>query len=189
METPNHTLIRQAQSGDRRALNQLFSQWYPRVYNMAYRYFHDEDLAADVSQQTFVAIQKSLPQLRDPQAFKAWLFRTAVNCCHSLSRRRHRQKASLEVISMQPGRSQPITPYQELDRKERSQIVLAALQEIPDEQREVIVMKEYEGLKFREIAEILQLSENTVKSRLYYGLKAMRKLLEDCRLHKDLLYE
>lgn len=189
METPNHTLIRQAQSGDRRALNQLFSQWYPRVYNMAYRYFHDEDLAADVSQQTFVAIQKSLPQLRDPQAFKAWLFRTAVNCCHSLSRRRLRQKASLEVISMQPGRSQPITPYQELDRKERSQIVLAALQEIPDEQREVIVMKEYEGLKFREIAEILQLSENTVKSRLYYGLKAMRKLLEDCRLHKDLLYE
>lgn len=189
METPDHQLIRQAQSGNRSALNQLFGQWYPRVYNMAYRYFHDEDLAADVSQQTFVSIQKSLAQLRDPQAFKAWLFRTAINCCHSLARRQYRREATLEVVRTQDRGSAPVTPYQELDRKERSRIVLAALQEIPEEQREVIVMKEYEGLKFREIAEILQLSENTVKSRLYYGLKAMRKLLEDCRLHKDLLYE
>lgn len=189
METSDNKLIRQAQSGDRRALNQLFGQWYPRVYNMAYRYFSDEDMAADVSQQTFVAIQKSLTKLRDPQAFKAWLFRTAINCCHSLARKNYRHQASLEEISLEENRSRPVTPYQELDRKERSQIVLAVLQEIPEEQREVIVMKEYEGLKFREIAEILQLSENTVKSRLYYGLKAMRKLLEDCRLHKDLLYE
>lgn len=189
METPDHTLIKQAQSGNRGALNQLFGQWYPRVYNLAYRYFHDDELAADVSQQTFISIQKSMAQLRDPQAFKAWLYRTAVNCCHSQARRQHRRQASLEAVSLQPDRRRPITPYQELDRKERAQIVLAALQEIPAEQREVIVMKEYEGLKFREIAEILELSENTVKSRLYYGLKAMRKLLEDCRLHKDLLYE
>lgn len=189
MEASDNKLIRQAQSGDRIALNQLFGQWYPRVYNMAYRYFHDEDLAADVSQQTFVSIQKSLSKLRDPQAFQAWLFRTAINCCHSLARKRQRHQSSLEVISMDETRSGPVTPYQELNRKERSGIVLAALQKIPHEQREVIVMKEYEGLKFREIAEILQLSENTVKSRLYYGLKAMRKLLEDCRLHKDLLYE
>lgn len=189
METPENKLIRQAQSGNRRALNQLFGQWYPRVYNMAYRYFNDEDLAADVSQQTFVAIQKSLDQLRDPQAFKSWLYRSAINNCHSLARRQHRRRESMEALSLQDNRNMPMTPYQELDRKERSRIVLAALQEIPEGQREVIVMKEYEGLKFREIAEVLQLSENTVKSRLYYGLKAMRKLLEDCRLHKDLLYE
>jgi len=157
---------------------------------MAYRYFNDEDLAAEVSQQTFVSIQRSLGQLRDPQAFKAWLFRTAINDCHSLARRRHRRKSTMEALSVRDhGGGSPATPYQELNRKERSQIVLAALQEIPAEQREVIVMKEYEGLKFREIADILQTSENTVKSRLYYGLKAIKKILEDCRLHKDLMYE
>lgn len=189
MNTPDHNLIREAQSGDRSALNQLFGQWYPRVYNMAYRYFNDEDLAADVSQQTFVYIQKSLEQLRDPQAFRAWMYRTAINCCHSLARRKHRRQMTMEALGAENNHHRPLTPYQELDRKERSRIVLAVLQQIPEEQREVIVMKEYEGLKFREIAEVLQLSENTVKSRLYYGLKAMRKLLEDCRLHKDLLYE
>lgn len=189
METPDHKLIRQAQSGHRQALNQLFGQWYPRVYNLAYKYFNDEDLAADVSQQTFVAIQKSLAQLRDPQAFKAWIYRTAINCCHSIARRRHRRQASMEVFRLEPQQEGPATPYQELNRKERSRIVLAALQDIPAEQREVIVMKEYEGLKFREIAEVLALSENTVKSRLYYGLKAMRKILEDSRLYKDVWYE
>lgn len=189
METPDNNLIRQAQAGDRRALNQLFRQWYPRVYNMGYRYFNDPDLAADVSQQTFVSVQKGMGQLRDPQAFQSWLFRTAINCCHTLARRQQRQQHSLESISMRDKPENPATPYQELNQKERSQMVLGALQEIPQEQREVIVMKEYEGLKFREIAEVLGLSENTVKSRLYYGLKAMRKILEDCRLHKDLWYE
>ena len=189
MKIPDHNLIQEAQAGDKRALNKLFGQWYPRVYSLAYRYFSDEDEAADVSQQTFVTIQRSLGQLRDPQAFKSWLFRTAINCCHTQARKQHRRKQSMESYPAADYVKHPRTPYQELNRQEKSKIVLAALQKIPAEQREVILMKEYEGLKFREIAEALQLSENTVKSRLYYGLKAMRKLLEDSRLHKDLLYE
>jgi len=189
VETPENTLIQQAQAGNRRAMNQLFGEWYPKVYSLAYRYFNDEFQAAEVSQQTFVSIHKSLGQLRDPQAFKAWLFRTAVNCCHSQARKRSRQPETTNVLSVVENLSGPATPYQTLNQKEKSQIVLNALQKIPAEQREVIVMKEYEGMKFREIAEVLELSENTVKSRLYYGLKAMRKLLEDSRVHKDLLYE
>lgn len=189
METPDNILILQAQDGNRQALNQLFGQWYPRVYQVGYRYFNDEDLAAEVSQQTFVAVQKSLQQLRDAQAFKGWLYRTAINCCHTLARKRTRRQISLDQLKTERVMDGPMTPYQEMHRREKSEIVLAALQLIPAEQREVILMKEYEGLKFREIADILELSENTVKSRLYYGLKAMRKLLEDCKLHKDLLYE
>lgn len=188
MESSEYTLVEQARSGNRRALNQLFGRWYPRVYNLAHRYFGNADTAAEVSQQTFVAIQRGLGKLRDPQAFKAWLYRTAINCCHSQARKQKRRKEQREALSMATN-GQPKTPYQQMRRNERSAIVLATLQQIPPEQREVIVMKEYENLKFREIAEILQLSENTVKSRLYYGLKAMRKHLEKRQLHKDLYYE
>lgn len=189
MKTPSdYSLVQQAQQGNRRALNQLFGQWYPRVYNLAHRYFGDADQAAEVSQQTFVAIQRGLGKLRDPQAFKAWLYRTAINCCHSAARKRHRRREQRETLSIATN-GQPSTPYQQLRRSERNAIVQQALQHIPAEQREVIVMKEYENLKFREIADILQLSENTVKSRLYYGLKAMRKHLENRKLHKDLYYE
>jgi len=60
-----------------------------------------------------------------------------------------------------------------------------ALLELNDEQREVVIMKEYEGLKFREIAEVLNISENTVKSRMYYGLDGLRKILEKRNINKE----
>jgi RNA polymerase sigma-70 factor (ECF subfamily) len=75
--------------------------------------------------------------------------------------------------------------YQQHEKKE---IVLAALQQIPTEQRTVIIMKEYEGLKFREIAEILDVSENTVKSRLYYGLKALRNYFLNNDLKREVYH-
>jgi RNA polymerase sigma-70 factor (ECF subfamily) len=67
--------------------------------------------------------------------------------------------------------------------------VLAALQALPEEQRTVIIMKEYEGLKFREIAEVLELPENTVKSRLYYGLRALRKFFLTTNLKREVYHE
>ena len=74
-------------------------------------------------------------------------------------------------------------------KKQQRALVLQALQQIPKEQRTIIIMKEYEGLKFREIADMLEISENTAKSRLYYGLKALRKIFESNQMKKDLNYE
>ena len=68
------------------------------------------------------------------------------------------------------------SPEEGYQQREQSRQVLQALQKLPVEQRTVIIMKEYEGLKFREIAEILNISENTAKSRLYYGLKGLKKI-------------
>jgi len=81
------------------------------------------------------------------------------------------------------------SPHQLYQQSERSSIVAEALQKLSEEQRTIIIMKEYEGLKFREIAELLNISENTAKSRLYYGLKNLRKILDDARLSNELNYE
>jgi RNA polymerase sigma-70 factor (ECF subfamily) len=180
-------LITQAQRGDAHALNQLFTQWYRPVYNIAYRYFSDAERAGDVSQQVFLVIQEKLGQLRDPDAFRVWLYRTVINLCHTearktRTRRRHHEEAGGSP-RLAPG------PEELYQRQERAQLVLAALQALPEEQRTVIIMKEYEGLKFREIAEVLELPENTVKSRLYYGLRALRKFFLTTNLKREVYHE
>lgn len=72
-------------------------------------------------------------------------------------------------------------------RQELAELMQQCLKELSDEQREVIIMKEYEGLKFREIAEVLNISENTAKSRLYYGLHSLKKILEKRNITSELL--
>jgi RNA polymerase sigma-70 factor (ECF subfamily) len=76
-------------------------------------------------------------------------------------------------------------PEKQLQQAELSDILQSALRELNEEQREVVIMKEYEGLKFREIAEVLNISENTVKSRMYYGLDGLRKILERKNINKE----
>ncbi|HMQ90166.1 MAG TPA: sigma-70 family RNA polymerase sigma factor, partial [Flavilitoribacter sp.] len=92
-------------------------------------------------------------------------------------------------LNNRPANGLAQSPHEQVLRSERARIIMDALQKIPADQREVILMKEYEDLKFREIAEILDVSVNTVKSRLYYGLNALRKLLTDCQLLNELYHE
>ena len=189
MKTDQQLIIK-AQQGDAQALNRLFTQWYRPVYNIAYRYFSDTERASDVSQQTFIVLQEKLGQLRDPSAFRLWLYRTVINLCHTEARN---ASTRLRIQRQAAGedRRPHLTPGPEelYQRTERAELVLAALQTLPEEQRTVLIMKEYEGLKFREIAEVLELSENTVKSRLYYGLRALRQFFLTTDLKKEVYYE
>lgn len=183
----NHSdkIILRAQQGDRGAFNKLVSLWYKRIYNFAFKYFNDHDLASEVAQGTFISLFKSLSGLRDIEKFKSWIYTIALNKC----REEERSAGSRSRVVVLPNEAQEhyVDNVQEdirrqpdaaLIRNELSEIVLSALKTLSEEQREVIIMKEYEGLKFREIAEIIGVSENTIKSRLYYGFKNLRSTLE-----------
>jgi len=85
-------------------------------------------------------------------------------------------------------RQAPESPDQLYQRAEITRHILSALQQLPEEQRTVIIMKEYEGLKFREIADVLDISENTAKSRLYYGLQNMKKILLSNQASKEICH-
>jgi RNA polymerase sigma-70 factor (ECF subfamily) len=184
-----HILIASAKTGDHAALNKLFTEWYPRVYNWGYRYFGDEEMAAEISQQAFMVMQQKLKQLQDPGSFKSWLYRTVLNLCHNETRRRKINNKAVERLTYRSQRDTAPAPDHLYMIKERSQQVLAALARLPEEQRTVVIMKEYEDLKFREIAEILNISENTAKSRLYYAYKAMRKFFLTQPQTKAIRYE
>ena len=180
----NHAdgLIIKAQSGDNDSFNRLVSLWYKRIYNYCYKYAGSHDLAMDITQNTFIAVHQKLGQLRDVARFKPWLYRIAINCGNE-ELRKQRRIAGL-VISEDGGEAENpglqvsddlrYQPDSTLQRQEIAELILEALQTLPEEQRIVVIMKEYEGLKFREIADALAISENTAKSRLYYGLKHLR---------------
>lgn len=186
MESISTDQVLAAQRGDLPALNALVQACYPGVYRFAYRYCAghmppDEaaELAADLAQRTFLAMYEHLPQLASAARFRSWLYRIATNTCHEAARRRKRQRvfawgnhAPEGMPSQEPG------PEALLQHDEQAQALRQALARLPEAQRTVLLLKEYQGLTFREIAETLDISENTAKSRLYYGLKALRKDLE-----------
>lgn len=188
-------LIQRAKQGDQNAQGRLVQLWYKRIYNFSYKFFLDHDLAMEVSQKTFISMCRNLAGLQEVSRFKSWLYKIAVNYCREeLRRKKNSRTTPFENIWNQDAENSPgwessgyrkDNPEKQLQQNELSDLLQAALMEINEDQREVVIMKEYEGLKFREIADVLNISENTVKSRMYYGLDSLKKILEKKNINKD----
>lgn len=191
----SETVIARAKQGDQNAQGKLVQLWYKRIYNFSYKFFMDHDLAMEVSQKTFISMCRNLTGLQDIARFKSWLYKIAVNYCREEARKKKGSRSlSFDVVWNREAEDSPkwesssqryANPESQYQQAELSDILQQALFELSDEQREVVIMKEYEGLKFREIAEVLNISENTVKSRMYYGLDGLKKILERKNITKD----
>jgi RNA polymerase sigma-70 factor (ECF subfamily) len=152
-------------------------------------------MAMEISQKTFISMCRNLPGLQDTSRFKSWLYKIAVNYCREEARKtKNNRSLSFDLVWNREAEDSPQwegsghrsdNPERRLQHVELSDILQQALGELNSEQREVVIMKEFEGLKFREIAEVLNISENTVKSRMYYGLDGLRKILEKKNINKD----
>ena len=191
-------LIAKFRNGDLNAFNTLVWRWEKPVYNFVYRYVGNREDARDLCQKTFIRVYRKANKLRDANKFSTWLFQIAVNLCRDeLKRQKRRHHVSLEQLqengngTLRAGQeSNPknqAQPDQALHRLELSELINRALQHIPEEQRAVIVMKEFQGLKFTEIAEVLETSVNTAKSRMYYGLTALRKVFDKWQINQETL--
>jgi RNA polymerase sigma-70 factor (ECF subfamily) len=189
------SLIARAREGDKNAQGKLVQLWYKRIYNFSYKFFFDHDMAMEVSQKTFISMHKNLAGLQEVTRFKSWLYTIAVNCCREEVRKKKAAR-SFSLHDLNPGEGEDSYRWEEshhrnenperiLRHSELSDLLQLCLMQLNPEQREVVIMKEYEGLKFREIAEALNLSENTVKSRMYYGLDALKKIFEQKRITKE----
>jgi RNA polymerase sigma factor (sigma-70 family) len=188
-------LIARAREGDKNAQGKLVQLWYKRIYNFSYKFFFDHDLAMEAAQKTFIAMHKNLPNLNDNARFRSWLYTIAVNFCREELRKRKTAR-STSLHDLKPGEAEDSYRWEQSDARnenpekvlrqtELSDLLQKCLLELSPEQREVVIMKEYEGLKFREIAEALNISENTVKSRMYYGLDGLKKILEKNNITKE----
>ncbi|HET6528413.1 MAG TPA: sigma-70 family RNA polymerase sigma factor [Balneolaceae bacterium] len=184
-------LITDFRNGDIKAFNLLVERWQNRIHRFAYRYFAGHDEAMEITQKTFIKVYKKLDTLDDAEKFRTWLYRIANNLCLDETKRAGRRRSvSMEALKDHPVEKIPAAnPDQLVQKKELGSILQLALKQLPPEQRIVVIMKEYEELKFREIAEILEEPENTVKSRLYYGLRTLRTIFEQWNIEMEAYYE
>ena len=187
-------------SDDITAFNTLVWRWQKPIYNFILRYIGNREDAHDLSQQVFVRVHRNLAKLKKPGSFSSWIYQIAANICRDLIKQRKR-RAVVSLENMQEAGALDLSKYSELtllsdqvqhpdrvvSRSELRDLLDKALKEIPEEQRIVVIMKEYQELKFVEIAEALDQPINTVKSRLYYGLSALRKILAKWQIDKEAL--
>lgn len=183
-------LVKAFRQGDINAFNELVERWQERIHRFAYRYFSSHDDAMEITQKTFIKAYRKLDTLEDVDKFSSWLYRIANNLCLDELKRAGRRKSSpMEALGKHPvAKGIADNPDRPIQQQELGSILQHALNQLPAEQRIVVVMKEYEGLKFREIADILEEPENTVKSRMYYGLTSLRNIFEQWNIEMEALH-
>lgn len=183
MEFSDSELIDRVLNGDDDAFNHLIRRWERQIFSLALRMLGREDDARDICQETFLLAYRNLAKFRGDAKFSSWLYRIAINCCHTAMRGRG-GSVSLEQQQEELG-YEPVTNIEHMNetmhRGQVADIVRKALMGLPPEMREVIIMKEYQEMKFHEIAEVLGIPISTVKTRLYTGLSQLKQRLSYMR--------
>ena len=178
------SLIAATLAGDTAAFGRLVGLYQDRLYNSLLRVLGSAEDAADIVQDAFVQAYLKLESFRGGSAFYTWLYRIAFNLAMSHVRREHRE-ASLDQMKAMLG-SEPMDGHPTADagvlQQERAEMVHAALAELSIDYRQILVLREIEGCRYDEIAQILELPVGTVRSRLFRARLHMRDLLT-ARLH------
>lgn len=174
MELTDEQIVQRTLAGEVEAFSLLVRRWERKVYGLAYRMLGHVEDARDTSQEIFLTVYRNLSQFRGKSKFSSWLYRIALNCCHTKLRERNARTVGLEETEPIPVES--ATPEQ-IEKAQRIERVRRALAALPYEMRQVIIMKEYEGMTFQEIAEVLNIPVSTAKTRLYTGLDQLRQRL------------
>ncbi len=179
-------VIEQVLRGDNDAFGQLVEKYQTKVYNLALRMCGNEDDAFDLAQEAFLRAWRSLGSFQFESAFSTWLFRLSSNICLDFLRaKKRRATVSLTMTDDESGESQldlpdpSKTPEEAVLAAEDRRLLAQAMNELPADQRQILTLRAIDDLSYAEIAEILQLQEGTVKSRLSRARTALRnKLLQ-----------
>lgn len=182
-------VIRAAQKGDERAFEALLGSLERQVYRLCYSMTHAREDAEDATQETMIKLWRTLPSYRFECPILPYTLRMARHTTLDLLRRRN---ARIQTVSMtvqdEAGESEEIDvadpdeytdPARAYERQESIKAVRRAIDELPSDQRDIIVLKDIEGCSYEQIGQILQIAEGTVKSRLFRARKKLVELLKE----------
>lgn len=151
----------------------IVKQYSGILYNHIRKMIGNDEDSKDILQEVFISVYKKIDGFREESSLKTWLFRIASNKTIDFLRREKRFKAE-ELPETLNAKSNPLK-YTE--RSLKKELINIALSKLKDEEREIVILKELDGFTFKEIAEIKDLPENTVKTKLYSSLKKLRKII------------
>ena len=175
-------MVQRARRGDRDAFAWLLERYEKQVYHHALRMVNNPEDAADLTQETFLKVWQGLPSFQGESSFSTWMFRLTGNACIDFIRREKKRRGDLsldgEEQTMAATLADPApTPQQALEHKELHRAVNEGLAQLSDEHRQVLVLREINGLSYEEIGEALGLTAGTVKSRIARARLALAKFL------------
>lgn len=181
-EDDERELVRRARRGDREAFGALVARYQQRVIGVARALVHNPDDAVELAQETFIRAFQNLRTFEGRSSFSTWLYRIASNLAIDWRRREtrypvaHGEEAENELRKIPSGQGDS---FGAVARDELGQRVREALKQLTPEHRQVILLREMEGLSYEEISDILDCPKGTVMSRLHYARSHLRSLLKD----------
>lgn len=185
-------LIARVQKGDTRAFDMLVLKYQHKIFGLISRYVHDADEVQDVAQEAFIKAYKALPKFRGDSQFYTWLYRIAVNTAknHLVSRSRRPPGSDVDVDDAEyydggAALRDIETPESALFGAELKAVVEKAIADLPDDLRTAVTLREFDGLSYEDIAEIMDCPVGTVRSRIFRAREAIdgrvREQLEGAR--------
>ncbi len=189
LDPPDETLMLRYQQGDRAAFAQLVRRHQGALFNFALRQVRVSQVAEDIVQESFVRVVQKATEFKHEARFTTWVYTITRNLCiDHLRKRALRKHPSLDESRGEEGEGPTLgekiaDPRTSVEREatgtELKERILVAVDTLPDEQREVFLMREMSNLPFKEIAEITGVPENTVKSRMRYALERLQEALAE----------
>ncbi|MCD7948174.1 MAG: sigma-70 family RNA polymerase sigma factor [Oscillospiraceae bacterium] len=188
------TILR-AKAGDQDAFALLVEEHQRRIYALTLRMSGNAEDAADLAQEAFLKAWRTLPQFHAESDFYTWLYRLATNTCIDFLRREKRQKKNVVTMSERYGDGAQMfdlpdcryAPEEVSAQNERQLAISDGLQTLPPDARRILYLREFEGLRYAEIAEVLHLPVGTVRSRIARARLALRAYLQATGNFSDLI--
>ncbi len=175
------SLVQKAKKGDAQAFEKLIERYYQRIFKLSFQMLGNKEDASDATQETFVKAFERIRQFRGASSFATWLYRIAINTCQDMLRDSRTIAFSQltfedDHAELDPTELMNSNPEDVLAKRERADLVWTALNKMPEEARQILVLCDMQGFSYAEVASILNLPEGTVKSRLHRARNAFREV-------------
>ncbi|MEJ2601787.1 MAG: RNA polymerase sigma factor RpoE [Gammaproteobacteria bacterium] len=178
-------LVRRVQQGDKQAFNLLVLKYQSKIVNLVMRYVRDPDEANDVAQEAFLKAYRALPRFRGDSAFYTWLYRIAVNTAKNYLVAAKRRPVEYDLDLQDPDQYDMQARLKDIDTPERvvmkdevQSTIDEAIEDLPEDLRTAIILREMEGMTYEEIAETMECPVGTVRSRIFRAREAISKRIE-----------
>lgn len=170
-------LVALARTGQYSAFEELVRRYRNDVYALAFHYLRQREDAWDASQEVFIRAHRALGRFRGDASFKTWILRITANCCKDLFKKRRISTVSLEELGGDVGAYTERDPSSELESRELGSAIDTALAGLPHKHRTAFVLREFEGLSYQQMAEVMGCTMGTVMSRLHHARKKLQRAL------------
>jgi RNA polymerase sigma-70 factor (ECF subfamily) len=171
-------LVKLIAEGDEKAFEQIVLKYQQAVFNTVYRYTGNQDDVQDLAQEIFIKVWRNAAKFKGKSKFSTWLYRVVVNHCINYRRKHKRKHTSLDELAEKGITPESLKVTPDWERKRRVELVRKAVDDLPDRQRMALVLSQYEGRSYKEIAEIMKVSLSAVESLIFRARSALRDKFE-----------